>query len=100
MECRPIISTAMLMVTKSPSSFTVSKSKNRMRSLPNWRTATSFAVLKCLRSSMQNMGGVLGFSKEIFVKWMRGLLAEALIKSLTLPPRNRRPITISSLEGW
>ena len=47
------------------------------------------------------MGGVAGFSKVAFVRWMRGLLARAQSSSLSAPRSRERSVsTSSSEEGW
>ena len=68
----PIISAASVSCTVSPSSFTHSKSRYSARSAPCCRTAISLPPARCLRSSMQNIGGCGGFSARSAVSWMRG----------------------------
>jgi hypothetical protein len=48
--------------------------------------------------SIQNIGGVFGFSKEVEVRWIRGESAPAEIYNLQFPPRERRMRISSSLE--
>ena len=43
------------------------------------------APTKCLRSSIQNMGGSAGLSRAVSVSWMRGALAPAFNSSRLFP---------------
>ena len=63
-----MISTASVSLTRLPISFVASKSRNSARSSPSCRTFVSRAAVRCLRSSMQNMGGLSGFSGGYSVK--------------------------------
>ena len=96
-----MISMAMVSVSLSPSSLVAEKSRKRMRSKPACRMPVSVAPPRRLRSSMQSMGGVAGFSNVAFVRWMRGLLARAQSSSLSAPRSRERSVsTSSSEEGW
>ena len=58
------------------------------------------APVRCLRISMQNMGGVSGFSRVIRVSCTRGWLGLAERSSFTFSRLPRTAITISSRTGW
>ncbi len=96
---RPITSTIRVRRTGSPSSLTVSKSRQSSRSSPGWRTARRRAPVRRLRSSMQSMGGCFGFSGMIFVKWMRALSARAETIRRREPSFRRSEKTSSSRAG-
>lgn len=98
--CWPIISTQRDSRTLSPISLVASKSKNSTRSRPDWRNPTSTAPLKCLRSSMQSMGGFCGFSPGLCVIWMRGEADSAERRSRYAPLRVRICKVSSHFAGW
>ena len=60
--CFAIISTESVSVTLSPSSFIASKSKYTTLSSELWRIFLSMELVSFLRMSMQNIGGLAGFS--------------------------------------
>ena len=65
------------------------------RSRGGWLSFASLAPARCLRSSMQNIGGSAGLSREISVSCKRGAPAPAFSSSRR--PRKRR--TTWSLAG-
>ena len=56
----------------SPISSVQEKVSATQRSSPACSMRTNRPPCRCLRSSMQNMGGFAGFSVAICVRWMRG----------------------------
>ena len=68
--------------------------------MEGWVSSSSRAPVKCLRSSMQNMGGVSGFSRGTRVSWALGWagLAESNRRTLSRPARIWS--TASSRAGW
>ena len=81
----PMISAISLRSQEKPISSRPSKVRIATRSKPACRTPVSFAPCRCLRSSMQSIGGTAGFSFCASVKQMRGAADPALISS-RLPP--------------
>ena len=59
---RPISSAMRLFFVSTPSSSRAVSSRTAMRSFSGWVTRSILAPTRCLRSSMQNIGGVSGFS--------------------------------------
>ena len=68
--------------------------------MPTCRTAVNWAAPRSFRISMQNIGGVLGFSTAAWVKWMRGLPAFTEIRMRLAPWRLRSARISSSRLGW
>ena len=99
LEYRPINSAAIVFTTVSPISLVHWKSKNRMRSSGSVRTSNSRPPVKCLRSSMQNEGGVCGFSNVSFVRHARAEPLRAERNRRGLSVRVRRLSTTSSRVG-
>ena len=99
LEYRPINSAAIVFTTVSPISLVHWKSKNRMRSSGSVRTSSSRPPVKCLRSSMQNEGGVCGFSNVSFVRHARAEPLRAERNRRGLSVRVRRLSTTSSRVG-
>ena len=98
--CRPMISQIREVSTRSPSSFTVSNTRRSTRSSPCCSTRSSLPLPRCLRSSIQNMGAALGFSRLWVVKWTLGAVASAERSSFLFAPLPRRVSTTSSRPGW
>ena len=71
-ERRPIASSTSFFVPDSPNSFTLRTVNVTMRSSPLCSISVMRPPTRCLRRSMQNMGGCAGFSAGSFVRWMRG----------------------------
>ena len=92
LELRPIISTISAFPAISPISSRDSRSKRSMRSWSGCVTERIRAPTRCLRSSMQNIGGSAGFSIDSVVKCTRAFPVPAAISSLPLPcfPRTER----------
>ena len=68
------------------------------RSMGICSTFANLAPDKCLRSSMQNMGGSAGFSGEAEVKCRRGAVGLAAKISFSRPSAQRRwKMTVSRL---
>ena len=67
-----------------------------MRSRSGCSMDSTRAPTKCLRSSMQNIGGWAGLSRRMFVNWMRGWFAPALSSSRKFPRSSK---TIWSRAG-
>ena len=89
---RPMISTASVSSTWSPSSFTLSNFSMSARSKSGCVISKSFAPCNFLRKSMHSIGGCCGFSTGIVVRLTRALFARAEMSSLyaALKPRNAR----------
>ena len=68
-----------------PKSSVTSSSSRTRRSSGGWVMSATCAPTRCLRSSIQNMGGSAGFSLGVWVSWMRGALAPALSRRRWLP---------------
>ena len=93
-------SSTSLRSTRSPNSLRASKVKVTTRSSGGCSTASSRAPDRCFRRSMQNMGGVSGFSREIWVSWGRGWLGLADSSRRTFPWAGVRTASrISSRPG-
>ena len=99
LEYRPISSAAMVFTTLSPISLTHAKSKNTMRSPSITRISSRRPPVKCLRSSMQNEGGVWGFSNASCVRQTRAEPDRAERNRRAAPERMRRLSTTSSRVG-
>ena len=82
----------------SPSSLTASMSSVTTRSNGSCRTERMRPPDRCLRSSIQNIGGWLGLSRGTSVRFSLGWLAEAHSSSLRLP--RRRSTTWSRAGCW
>ena len=72
MECRFIASSTRENCPISPSSFMASISSVTTRSIGSCRTDRMRPPDKCLRSSMQNIGGWLGLSRSTSVRFILG----------------------------
>ena len=72
-----------------PKSSVTSSSIRTSRSKPGWVISATRAPTRCLRSSIQNMGGSAGLSRSSSVSWRRGALAPAFSKSRLLPRSSR-----------
>ena len=99
LENRPMISATSVRTTESPSSLLARTEKRRMRSSPSCSIASSLPPLRCLRSSIQNIGGCAGFSGAVCVMWTREASAEAENSTRDAPPFVRKEITSVSREG-
>ena len=95
-----IISMQRVNFTGLPISFVASKSRNSARSSPSCLTFVSSAEVRCLRRSIQSIGGFAGFSGGNAVKCILGEFAPALRRSLCAPFLPRKTSTNSSREGW
>ncbi len=71
LEYRPMSSAASVFTTRSPISLVQRKSKKTMRSPGSMCRSMSRPPVRCLRSSIQNPGGVRGFSKLSSVRQTR-----------------------------
>ena len=88
-----------MFTTVSPISLVHWKSKKTMRSSGSVRTASRRPPVKCLRSSMQNEGGVCGFSNVSRVRHARAEPLRAERNRRGLSVRVRRFSTTSSRVG-
>ena len=89
-------SSTSLRSTRSPSSFSASRVRVTTRSSGGWATDRMRAPDRCLRRSIQNMGGVSGFSRVSWVSWGLGWLGLAESNSLTFPWAGVRRAKITS----
>ena len=96
LDRRPIHSRISRRCPGSPSSSTTSTVSMAARSRPGCWMAAILPPPRCLRRSIQNMGGEAGFSRERAVKWILAWAAPAQSRSLR-PPRRAR--TTWSLAG-
>jgi len=68
--------------------------------MEGWASSSSRAPVKCLRNSIQNMGGVSGFSRGTLVSCALGWAGLADINRRTFSFPARIWSTASSFAGW
>ena len=85
--------------TRSPNSLRVSKRNSSSRSMGGCLISRMRPPRKYLRSSIQNMGGVSGFSRVTVVSWALGWAGLADSSSFTFPCPVRMCSTTSSRVG-
>ena len=101
LQVRPISSATSRFCTGKPISSVQSKVNVAARSMGGWVISASFAPMRCLRRSIQNMGGSAGFSGEAVVRCSRGAVGLAAKSSFSRPSRQRRcRIKVSRLGWW
>ena len=90
LQVRPISSATSVFCTGKPISSVQSKRNDAARSMGGWVISVSFAPRRCLRRSIQNMGGCAGFSGEAAVRCSRGAAGLAAKSSFSRPSWQRR----------
>ena len=100
MQVRPISSATRRFCTGKPISSVLSKVKTARRSMGGWEISARRAPERCLRSSIQNMGGSGGFSGEAVVRCSRGAVGFATISSFSRPALPLMSIMRLSRLGW
>ena len=96
----PISSHTNLISAISPISLVAEKTKIATRSSSGCLISTSLAAERCLRSSIQNIGGTAGFSYLFSVNCTRENPDFIFIKRRFTKPFLRSKSTSSSREGW
>ena len=98
LDRRPMASSTSVRRPGWPKSSVTSSSSRTSRSRGGWVMAATRPPTRCLRSSIQNMGGSAGLSRVRPVSWMRGALAPAFSSSRLFPRSSR--ITWSRAGCW
>ena len=96
---RPMSSMTSFFCASIPSSSRVSRLKTSMRSPSGWATPVMRAPSRCLRSSMQNMGGSAGFSNEACVRWTRAFPVPTAQRRRSVSPLERSVNSTISRSG-
>ena len=97
---RPMSSATRTRSTWSPNSPVHWKVRRTSRSMGGCWMLTRRPPDRCLRRSMQNIGGWSGFSGLAPVRWSRGAVGLAAMSSRCRPAEHRSRRMMVSRVGW